>query len=302
MIGRLKTDTNVKTGRDSHLARLCDSIGVIGAGVVGSAVARGFLEYCGEVRIHDVIPERSTHTLSEACQCDFVFACLPTPMKNTGECDTRFIEELLASLPNRDARLVLRSTIPPGTTVRLATRYDIPSIVHSPEFLTARCAFTDFCCPSRNIIGRTGSSGSGALAVALFDLYTARFPGVPVHVMSAAESELTKLVCNSFFATKLSFFNEMYQIANALGCRFGEVMKGVLSDGRIGASHHCVPGPVDHLMGWGGVCFPKDVNDLMSVARSVGISPLVLEAAWEKNLEVREVRDWESHPSAVSRS
>ena len=102
-----------------------------------------------------------------------------------------------------------------------------------------------------------------------------------------------------FFATKVSFFNEMRVFSDAKGFDWETIMNGVMSDGRIGISHFQVPG-FDGDFGFGGTCFPKDINALMKSLEKVNVDPVVLKAAWQRNLLVRKNRDWEKSKSAVS--
>ena len=96
---------------------------------------------------------------------------------------------------------------------------------------------------------------------------------------------------NTFFATKVSLMNEYHRLANLVGVNWDDAMYGFSSDGRIGDSHLHVPGP-DGKLGFGGTCFPKDINALISMANDVGVNMNVLGAAWKTNLEVRPEQDW----------
>jgi UDPglucose 6-dehydrogenase len=106
-------------------------------------------------------------------------------------------------------------------------------------------------------------------------------------------------MCNCFFSTKVSFMNEMKQAVTALDLDWNGIMKGFLLDGRIGNSHVEVPGHDGHL-GFGGKCFPKDLNAFINFFKESGVSPTVMTAAWEKNIEVRNVADWEKIKGATS--
>ncbi|MDE2105858.1 MAG: hypothetical protein KGL39_52030 [Patescibacteria group bacterium] len=233
------------------------TFGIIGHGFVGRATARCFMEH-GEVRIYDKVPELSTHTVEETLACDFVFVCLPTP----DDCDTTIIDEFFAehATGNHRATFVLKSTVPVGTTRRLARSYRI-SIIHSPEFLTARCALVDAQCPARMIIGDVYSDypKCSFSAMQLYRLYHDRFPGTQIHVMRSDESELVKLACNSFFALKIWFFNKLKESADERELNWQAVREGVLSDGRIAHAHTQVPGP-DGKAGFGGACLEKDLT------------------------------------------
>lgn len=269
--------------------KLVERIGVIGNGVVGGATARSWLEYAGEVRVWDIDKTRRTVSSLEAVlDCDFVFVCLPTPSKPDGSCDLSEIENLCQTIKDSAANLVLRSTVPPGTTRKLSSGFGLPNLIHNPEFLTARCAGVGAQLPSRNLVGMQEPNNQCGLGLA--ELYRRRYPGIPCHIMHSIESELSKLICNAFFATKISFFNEMRQISDCLGGLWSKVLsEGVLSDGRIMPEHTLVPGP-DGELGFGGGCLPKDLQSLIHVAMQNKLCPVVLTSAFAKNGEVRNGR------------
>ena len=97
---------------------------------------------------------------------------------------------------------------------------------------------------------------------------------------------------NTFFATKISFLNDMKILSDESGARWEDVIEGFVRDGRVGHTHLNVPGH-DGKFGFGGACFPKDVNALINYADTIGISLNTLKGAWETNLLVRPERDWE---------
>jgi UDPglucose 6-dehydrogenase len=250
------------------------AIGVVGNGVLGQAVVRGLVEHVDEVRAHDIMPERSTHSLDDVFECDIVFICLPTPSADNGDCDTTAIDELLAWIIERrqgrnQPMLVLRSTVQVGYTRKAAMGLKAggikPAIVHNPEFLTARCAVIDYHTPSRHVIGGVMEFGESRIVCAeLMDFYNARFPGVPVfNAFTSEETEAIKLGCNAFFFTKVVFFNAMKRLCENIGMNWEHVRAGMLTDGRIGHSHTIVPGP-DGQYGVGGQCLPKDTLNLAS--------------------------------------
>jgi UDPglucose 6-dehydrogenase len=98
---------------------------------------------------------------------------------------------------------------------------------------------------------------------------------------------------NTFFATKVSILNEFKRLSDALGTDWDKALYGFAADHRIGDSHLHVPGP-DGRMGYGGTCFPKDVNALIALARELNVPLNSIEGGWKTNLEVRPERDWES--------
>ena len=106
-------------------------------------------------------------------------------------------------------------------------------------------------------------------------------------------------MANCFFSVKISFMNEMLEIAEKLEVNWEKAREGFITDGRVGNSHLDVPGH-DGSRGFGGKCFPKDINAFINIAKENGIDPKVLEASWNKNIEVRANQDWKNIPGATS--
>ncbi len=267
-------------------------LGVIGGGTVGRATARCFVEHA-EIRVYDVVKERATHNLYDTLCCNIVFLCLPTPQKeNSLECDTSAIDNFFVNLIHsawhylrETTCFVLRSTVPIGTTRRLREQFRVPNLLHSPEFLTARCAITDAQIPARNIIGVCTEELKESHHL-LAELYKKRFPGVTTFVMFSDESEAVKLILNSFFAVKVAYFNEVRQLADKLQLNWEAIMAGVLSDGRIAHSHTQVPGRDG--FGFGGACLPKDLANLISCIQDCDEDLAdVCMAAYSRNLRDR---------------
>lgn len=268
------------------------SIGIIGYGVVGKATARVWMEHA-DVKVFDIDDNKKTHEFAEVAQCDFVFICVPTPANRDGSCNTDYVGEtveriagfyksLLEEVPNV---IAIRSTVPIGTTQRLESFYSVP-LFHYPEFLTARCSLVDAQTPSRNIVGTTSTTRNSMCETWFRKLLMQRFPGTPVMFAESHETEAAKLVANAFFATKVSFFNEMKNTLEAIGpdhITWENVRNLVLSDGRIAHSHTQVPGP-DGKFGFGGSCLPKDLSNLLHQAQQVGTTPVILHAVQTRNI------------------
>ena len=127
-------------------------------------------------------------------------------------------------------------------------------------------------------------------------LYRKIMPKVPIFQTDPTSAEMVKYMANCFLATKVIFANEMYDICQKLGIKYEEVKKMVVADSRIYDSHL----DVTTLRGFGGKCFPKDLLALKGLAKSKGVDVKILEAVWKKNLKVRQVRDWNEIPFAVS--
>ena len=274
-------------------------IGVVGNGFVGGAVKFGFSPQVGcdaDVRVYDKNPAKSTHTLEETInESDFIFVSVPTPANEDGSINIDVLDKALSDIndvSNRDNCILIRSTIVPGTTRKLQQKYSQLNLLFNPEFLTERSANFDFINQHRFIIG-SGDSMSSAMASEEFsELLKNRF-GSCISILECTyeTAEMIKYMNNCFFATKVSFLNEMYQIAEKSQVNWKQAIDGFVADGRIGHSHLNVPGP-DGKFGFGGSCFPKDVQALKNFAEDIGVNPSVLAAVWRKNLEVRPEQDW----------
>lgn len=279
-------------------------IGIIGNGFVGQAIVHGFTLHSSDILIYDKDPKRSTHSLSElVLYSDVVFICVPTPMFESGECDLSIVEDVVDEIMykhpltyrRKNQVLVIKSTVVPGTTENLAAKYPEMNFVFNPEFLTERKARLDFINTARIVLG--GNNADALKKVE--DLYRLRFPYTTIIKTDFGTAQLIKYMANCFFATKVSFMNEMYQICQAIEGDWDKALEGFITDGRIGNSHIDVPGH-DGDFGFGGKCFPKDLNAMIKRAEELGVSPDVMKGAWEKNKQVRQDLDWYDIPGAVS--
>lgn len=310
------------------------SIAVIGQGFVGGSLTsvlseRGEIVYVydksGKIAaggIGSFFRENTKETFTPASIAEFVrecegvsgfmgvyFVCVPTPMHEDGSCDTSIVEDVLellaaapygADSPQRIA--VIKSTVPPGSTEGWNKQFNDRDlhIVFNPEFLTEANAVNDMREQNRIVLG-----GPRPYINTVKNVFMRAFPKVPIIKTSSTTAEMVKYVTNCMLAVKVSFANEMSQICEALdmdglNVDYDKVVEYIKFDHRLGETHWSVPGPVPthdghYVNGFGGHCFPKDLNALMSVARSYKIEPTVMQAAWNKNLEVRgtEDRDWE---------
>ena len=275
------------------------NIGICGQGFVGTAVREGLRNFF-KVFTYDIakVEDFAVSSLEELVKSsDVIFQCLPTPMRKSGECDTRLvrktvleIDKLAAEKQSRCKIVVIKSTIPPGTTRRLNEEVKNIQGVFNPVFLTEANAINDFKNQNRIILG-----GPRPATSTLKTLFSKAFPKSSIIKTGSNTAEMVKYFTNCFLSTKVSFANEMRQICEKIDIDYDKVVEYSLYDSRIGNSHLSSPGP-DGSYGFGGHCFPKDINALMYVARSLDVEPTVLSSVWEKNLEVRDSasRDWEA--------
>ena len=275
-----------------------EKIGIVGQGFVGTAVREGLQNYF-TILTHDK-NGKCSNTLEEVVtRSKVIFLCLPTPMTREGKCHTGIIESVLDQINpicdemeyfgNERRTIILKSTIPPGTTKRFAETYKHVEFVFNPEFLTEANAIDDYKNQTRIILG-----GENHITARVRPIFAKAFPKVKIIKTDSSYAEMVKYVTNSFLAMKVSFANEMYEICQYLNIDYDKVIEYAQHDDRLGYSHWNVPGP-DGDFGYGGHCFPKDVKALISVAMELDsdVNPIMLQATDKKNNEVRKDRDWE---------
>ena len=262
------------------------NIGIIGNGFVGEAQAFAFSPV-SNIKIYDVDPLKSTHTLKQTHDSDYVFVCVPTPMYKDGSQNLEFVQEVFKHANERPI-YILKSTVLPGTTDTLNKTYSELKIVFSPEFLTERTSKLDMLTQNRIIIG-----GKNIWTNQVRKIYELRFKNKNIIETDSKTSELIKYMNNTFFATKVSIMNEFKQISDKIGADWDKALDGFASDGRIGDSHLNVPGH-DGQHGYGGKCFPKDVNALILFSKKFDIELNTIIGGWNTNLEVRKNREWEN--------
>lgn len=276
-------------------------LGIIGYGIVGQALAYGFsqpeIKNKYEIRYYDKF--KDTDTLEDVVtKSEFIFICLPTPMKeDESGIDLTIIEESIAEITKMtngtDKIIVIKSTIAPGTTARLEKEHPKTNFAFNPEFLTEANYLEDFVNADRNIIG----ANNDLISRKVVALYRQRFPHTKIFQTDTTTAEMVKYMANAFLATKVIFANEMFDICQALGIKYEEVKKLVVADHRIYDSHL----DVTTARGFGGKCFPKDVVALIGRAKELKLDPKLLETIWNMNKKIRKVRDWEEIPFAVTK-
>ena len=272
------------------------NIGIVGQGYVGTAVKEVFSKHY-EVETYDLDKDKcSVDYLEDIVELsNIIFVCVPTPMKKDGSCDTSIVEAVVKDINdmvvsrNVSGRIVaIKSTIPPGTTNRLNKECKNISVIFNPEFLTEANFIDDFKNQNRIIIG-----GERPSTTKLRQVYSLVFPNVKIVKTGSKTAEMVKYMTNTFLATKVSFANEMKMICDGLDSDYDKVVEYSTYDERLGKSHWAVPGP-DGKLGFGGSCFPKDINALLDLANKFEIDVFTLDGAWETNLKVRPEKDWET--------
>lgn len=254
------------------------TVGIVGCGSIGSVLAHGFDKLKHQVVINDKDRERERELSFDswpkprmAEECDLVVFAVPTPTTEHGG-DWSAVDAALTDFADGDATCLLRSTMPPGSTRRLAEKHELP-LVYSPEFLRDRSNVEDFFHPDRIVL--SGPERERAVVRDLLDT-----PEIDCDTVLEFDDYLTaeigKEAHNAFFATKVSFANQMRVIAEAAGADPKGVMDIVTADHRNTTSH------LDPMLGpYGGKCLPKDTEALRLFGQQQNAStPLLDGTVW----------------------
>lgn len=284
-------------------------LGVVGAGYVGLVTAACLAHRGHEVTVLEIDPTRlaalrvgrvpfhepgvqelvddghaagrliATDVPAALAGADAVLVCVGTPLDGDGNADLSQVESacrmIARTAPN--TTVVVRSTLPLGTTERLAEwleRNDLSRVVTNPEFLRQGSAVADFGAPTRIVIGT--HHGLPSPASRLVELIHAA-PAAPVLVTDFATADMIKNAANAFLATKLSFINEVADLCEAYGADVETVAEGIGLDPRIGRSY-LRPG-----IGFGGSCLPKELANLTQLGERRGLPVTLLHAASHEN-------------------
>jgi len=243
-------------------------IGVAGVGFVGGAVRNYFEKEGYPVFVYDKY--KKLGSIEELNEAEWIFICVPTPYKAKKGFDLSAVKEAVGILLGKK-NVVIKSTVVPGTTESLQKEYPQHKFIFYPEFLREATAHQDFVCPDRQILGVTGRSREEAK-----DLLE-MLPLAPYSdILSSTQAEIVKYIGNSFLALKVVFANEIYELCRKMGIDYEPVKTAVGHDKRITHSHLNVS--QDGYRGYGGRCFPKDVNAFIQFAERSGADLVLLKA------------------------
>lgn len=253
-------------GKDSSMI-------IAGHGFVGKAYELLFKDHRREIEIHDP-PKGMTADFDCASA---VVVCVPTPQHNDGSCDMSAVYATVA-LCKTSTPIMIKSTISLQGWQNLKHRFPEHQLCFSPEFLRAANFMNDI----KNLDSVILSGDVDYWR----DQYSYNWPDVKQYIVEPAEAIAIKYFRNAFLATKVSFFNEIYDFCNAYNIDYEQVRSGVAVDNRIGESHTYV-WPEQGIRGWGGYCFPKDTCALLKMANEQNINLNTLEAATQYNKRIK---------------
>ena len=238
-------------------------IGIVGHGFVGQAVEYAFTHPIVDFALFDPkyntsLEDLSSKTIDETPTCFFI--CAPTPSNDDGSVNSSIVEEsALKCLHETDALVVIKSTITPDAIDRIyqqITKEQADRFAYNPEFLTEKNAKADFVSAKFHVIG--GTPQSVMEVVDVYEIFSA-CESNDYHRMTAYEASFVKYTINSFLSTKITFFNQLYDLINMYGCNYNTVVRAAGKDDRVGMGHTRVPG-FDGKRGFGGACLPKDTK------------------------------------------
>jgi len=246
-------------------------LGIVGLGVVGGTLLKYFQEQQRDVVTYDTKGVGSLEGIAEA---DQIYVCVPTPSKEDGSCDTSIVEEVVANVNKVKEGykiVVVKSTIIPGTTERLQAQYPDLALIYNPEFLTQATAIQDMFYPERQILGYTLNSFGRVLEV------IQQLPRAPFErFIPATVAEMTKYFCNTLYATKVVFANQIYDLCQKLGIDYDSVKECATTNNEYSGINHW---DVLHkgYRGYGGSCLPKDSKALIALGDLLGVNLEVLK-------------------------
>lgn len=255
---------------------------VAGYGFVGKAVVNTLKHHYTCIVVD---PKYTPHDISGHTDAKGIIVCVDTPTLEDGRCNIDNVKAVLDQVPNT-MPVLIKSTILPNEITNICNDYNQHNICYSPEFLRAKSADYDFENQTFMVLG--GSDDENFWQ----DLFTPALLKCKIYFRcSVVEASMVKYTINSFLATKVAFFNRIYDLCEKNGAEYDVVRQILTHDSRIGNSHTLVPG-VDGERGFGGHCFPKDVKSFLKYANNLNTPLDILETANKYNKTVRKDIDF----------
>ena len=246
---------------------------IAGYGFVGQAHELLFKNFRREIVIHD--PPKGK--VADFNNTSAVIVCVPTPQAEDGSCDMSAVYDVVSQC-SKDTPIMIKSTISLQGWDELKQTYPNHRLCFSPEFLRATQWMNDIQIMKDVIL--SGDTDYWR------DQYSYNWSEMTIKIVSPEEAIAIKYFRNAYLATKVSFFNEIYDFCSAYDLNFDQVRGGVATDERIGHSHKFVF-PDQDVRGFGGMCFPKDTTALRKMAANKNISLNILDAAVKYNNEIK---------------
>ncbi len=251
-------------------------IGLIGLGYVGGSLQKWFENQKSKTPLFLYDKFKKIGSIDEVNQADIIFIAVPTPFIDGKGYDISAVAESVKNVKNGKT-VVIKSSILPGTTATFQKKYPQKTILFNPEFLRAKTALEDFLNPDKQLVGYSGEKGKNKAKIILSLLPKAPFE----KIIPAKDAEMIKFFQNSYFATKVIFVNQIYDLCRKIGADYDTVKKCVVKDKRIGNSHLDIFD--EGYRGYGGLCLPKDTKALLQFAKLKKIELSLLETVHLSN-------------------
>ena len=232
------------------------NVAVVGCGIIGGALITWCEEHNSNVKILKIDPYKGYN--DDINEADVIFISIHIPTEIDGTQDLTSLEEIILKAPR--VPIFIRTTLLPGTCSMLSKKYN-KDVNFMPEFLTERTAVHDF---DRQPMIFSNHE----------ELLKKIFVGKEYACMTTLEAEITKYAHNVFGALKVTYFNGINELCNKLGANYNVVQQGCLLSGYINKPHTDVPGP-DGKFGYGGKCFPKDVNAFLEFTEGTKLQKII---------------------------
>ncbi len=238
-------------------------VGIIGVGMVGGSLLRYLVSVKNFKRgknlfLFDTDAKKGFN--DDIDKADVLFLCVPTPRMKNGSAGIGYLKSAFKNISGKKI-VVIKSTVPPGTTEFFQKMYPHHKILFNPEFLTEANAWKDMLNPDRQLVGYTKMSKESAKTVlALLPKAKISSPSKK-YTLTATEAEIIKYAANVFLTRKVTFANAIYELASAHNANYENIKSGLCADPRINSSHLDVN--YHGYRGFGGYCFTKDTDALI---------------------------------------
>lgn len=233
-------------------------IGVVGHGIVGSAITHGFKKLGHELFIHDININTTIDVVTDTEMC---FICVPTPSEESGRCNTQIVEQVISDLNsmNYQGIVVIKSTVEPGTTEKMIEQHSDLKLAFVPEFLRERCAVSDFIDNHDLCVIGTHSEQDYKSIKAAHGHFPSKFV-----MCTPSEAELVKYFNNIYNATLITFANNFYEVCESMGVNYANVKNAIVK------REHITDNYLDcnkNFRGFGGACLPKDTKAIAHLVK-----------------------------------
>lgn len=249
-------------------------IGIVGVGIVGSAIKHGFEQLGHAVSVHDI---KLSTSINNVLDTDLTFICVPSPSSANGECNTAIIETVIEelSLLKYAGIVAIKTTVVPEFTERMSKKYCTLTLCFVPEFLRERCAIDDF-------INQHTLLAVGTHDINVYNKIVVAHGHYPKHTvqLTPTEAELLKYFNNVYAALRISFANIMYELSTKLACDYTTIKDAYIMTGKAKDLYLDVN---PQLRGYSGTCLPKDTKALSILLRQLELHYELIESIHNDN-------------------